>query len=100
MTDDSKATDIKIIRLYDAPIKAVWDAWSDPRQLAEWWTVTFAEENPDQTRVNLIWEPDGTVLPEELETFINARAGMTQGWTGSFNKLDEYLGRVFGASRK
>ena len=62
-------------------------------------TVTFTEEKPNQTRVNLIWEPHGTVLPEELETFINARAGMTQGWTGSFNNLEEYLGKVFGVGR-
>ena len=63
-------------------------------------TVAFEEEKSDQTRINLIWEPHGAVLPEELETFISARAGMTQGWTGLFNKLEEYLGRVFGAGRK
>jgi hypothetical protein len=28
---------------------------------------------------------------EEIETFIKAKAGMTQGWTGSFDKLEEYL---------
>ena len=25
---------------------------------------------------------------EEMETFIKARGGMTQGWTGSFDKLE------------
>ena len=28
---------------------------------------------------------------EELETFIKRRAGMTQGWTGSFDKLESLL---------
>ena len=54
-------------------------------------TVTFAEEGPGKTRVTLIWEPYGKVTPEELQTFIAARAGMTGGWTGSFDTLDEYL---------
>ncbi len=53
--------------------------------------VELTEEGPDQTRVTLTWEPVGAVSKEELETFINARAGMNQGWTGSFDKLEEYL---------
>lgn len=29
--------DLKITRVYDAPVKAVWDAWTDPDQAAKWW---------------------------------------------------------------
>jgi uncharacterized protein YndB with AHSA1/START domain len=54
-------------------------------------TVTLSEEGPDQTRVTITWEPYGSVTREELETFIKARGGMTQGWTGSFDKLEAYL---------
>ena len=54
-------------------------------------TVTLAEEGPDQTRVTVEWEPHGSVTREELETFIKAKGGMTQGWTGSFDKLEDYL---------
>lgn len=54
-------------------------------------TVTLSEEGPDQTRVTITWEPYGNVMQEELETFIKARGGMTQGWTGSFDKLETYL---------
>ncbi len=54
-------------------------------------TVTLTEEGPDQTRVTVTWEPYGSTTREELETFIAARGGMTQGWTGSFDKLEEYL---------
>ena len=54
-------------------------------------TVKLTEEEPDRTRVTVNWEPHGATTPEELETFIKARAGMTQGWTGSFDKLEAYL---------
>jgi uncharacterized protein YndB with AHSA1/START domain len=54
-------------------------------------TVQLTAEGPDQTRVTVTWEPYGPTTAEELEVFINARGGMTQGWTGSFDKLEEYL---------
>jgi uncharacterized protein YndB with AHSA1/START domain len=56
-------------------------------------TVTLTAEGPDRTRVTVTWEPHGAVTREELETFIQARGGMTQGWTGSFDKLEEYLAK-------
>ncbi|MBN8530291.1 MAG: SRPBCC domain-containing protein [Alphaproteobacteria bacterium] len=55
-------------------------------------TVRFTEEGPQRTRVTVTWEPQGNVTPEELEVFIKARGGMTQGWTGSFDKLEAYIG--------
>lgn len=53
-------------------------------------TVALTEEGPDQTRVTITWEAF-EATPEELATFVNARSGMTQGWTGSFDKLEEYI---------
>jgi uncharacterized protein YndB with AHSA1/START domain len=53
--------------------------------------VKLTSEGPKQTRVTVIWEPHGPTTKEELETFIQARAGMTQGWTGSFDKLEAYI---------
>ena len=53
--------------------------------------VTLTEEGPDQTRVTVQWEPHGDFTSEELKTFIAARPGMTQGWTGSFDKLEAHL---------
>lgn len=53
--------------------------------------VQLTEEGPDRTRVTVTWEPYGATTREELETFLNARAGMTQGWTGSFDKLEALL---------
>ncbi len=53
--------------------------------------VQLAEEGPERTRVTITWEPHGAITPEELDTFIKARGGMTQGWTGSLDKLEAYL---------
>ena len=52
-------------------------------------TVLLTEEGPDRTRVTVTWEVDGQATADELDTFIQARGGMTQGWTGSFDKLEE-----------
>lgn len=56
-------------------------------------TVNLTAEGSNQTRVTVTWEPHGATTPQELETFIRAKGGMTQGWTGSFDKLDEYLSK-------
>jgi uncharacterized protein YndB with AHSA1/START domain len=57
-------------------------------------TVDFAAEGPKQTRVTVTWEAYGATTREELETFIKSKGGMTQGWTGSFDKLDSYLAKL------
>ncbi|MGH8047583.1 MAG: SRPBCC family protein [Chthoniobacterales bacterium] len=54
-------------------------------------TVEFAEEGPEATRITLTWEPYGAATDEEIATFAKARDGMTGGWTGSFDKLEEFL---------
>lgn len=54
-------------------------------------TVTLAEEGPSATRVTIRWEVHGPATAEERATFTKAKGGMTQGWTGSFDKLDEYI---------
>lgn len=54
-------------------------------------TVLFAEEGPSETRVTVRWEPYGTATAAEIAAFVAEKAGMTQGWTGSFDKLDEVM---------
>lgn len=54
-------------------------------------TVTLAEEAPERTRVTVKWDLLDTVTPEERDMFTKSRGGMTQGWTGSFDKLDVHL---------
>lgn len=54
-------------------------------------TITFTEEKQGGTRVALQWEVTGDWTQQELETFVMGRAGMSQGWGGSFDKLAEFL---------
>lgn len=54
-------------------------------------TVELTEEGTHCTRVTVTWEPHGATTREELDAFINEKGGMTQGWTGSFDKLETYL---------
>jgi uncharacterized protein YndB with AHSA1/START domain len=54
-------------------------------------TINLTEEGPNQTRVTITWEVQGDATSEELKTFIQARSGMTQGWTGSLDKLEKHI---------
>lgn len=54
-------------------------------------TITFSDEDPDRTRVTVCWEIYGEATAAERECFLKERGGMTQGWTGSFDKLEELL---------
>lgn len=66
------------------PLAPTWPA----RMLT---TVTLTAEGADQTRVTVQWQTHGETTAAELETFVKSRAGMTGGWTGSFDKLDALL---------
>lgn len=54
-------------------------------------TVQFTSEGAEFTRVTVTTEVIGDVTSEEMSTFIEGRSGMTIGWTGSFDKLEEHL---------
>ena len=60
-----------------------------PREMLS--TTTF-EEQGGKTLITLRWAPINAT-PEEIKMFENGRPGMTQGWTGTFEQLDEYLAR-------
>ena len=55
-------------------------------------TVTFSKEDEHQTRVTVEWQVHGAATKEEIATFLAERGGMTQGWSGSFDKLETLLG--------
>jgi uncharacterized protein YndB with AHSA1/START domain len=73
----------KIIR---APFFKVW-----PETMLT--TVELAAEAPDRTRVTVRWEPQHAT-DAEIAEFVRQRGGMTQGWTGSFDKLEAALGQA------
>jgi uncharacterized protein YndB with AHSA1/START domain len=51
-------------------------------------TIQFTAEDSHTTRVTVTSEPVGAVSAEELSGFIDTRAGMTLGWTCSFDQLE------------
>lgn len=57
-------------------------------------TVNFYAEDTNLTRVSVQWEVEGQASREEMEAFIKERAGMNQGWEGSFDTLEEYLKKI------
>ena len=57
-------------------------------------TINLVSEDENRTRVNIKWEVTGNATDVERATFKNAKSGMTQGWTGSFDKLENYLKSV------
>jgi uncharacterized protein YndB with AHSA1/START domain len=54
-------------------------------------TVTFTEESPGTTRVTVAMNPQGDLSAAELAELVKERAGMTRGWSGSFDKLEALL---------
>jgi uncharacterized protein YndB with AHSA1/START domain len=54
-------------------------------------TITFTEEKQGGTRVTLQWEVTGDWSQSELETFLMGRSSMSQGWSGSLDKLEEFF---------
>ncbi len=65
-----KPNEIRLTRVYDAPVKAVWDAWTDPQQVAQWWgprgfTITTHSKDlrPGGHWNYTMHGPDGTDWP-------------------------------------
>lgn len=54
-------------------------------------TAQFEAEEATQTRVTVTWEVHGEATVEERATFNEVKAGMTMGWTGSFDKLEDCI---------
>jgi uncharacterized protein YndB with AHSA1/START domain len=62
--------ELRLIRVYDAPVRAVWDAWTVPEQVAKWWGprgFTLTTHDKD-FRVGGHWRytmhgPDGVDYP-------------------------------------
>jgi uncharacterized protein YndB with AHSA1/START domain len=70
MTATASANEIRITRLYDAPVALVWDAWTDAGQVAHWWgprgfaiTTHSRDLRVGGTWVYTMHGPDGTDYP-------------------------------------
>ena len=74
MTDTPDANEIAITRFYDAPVKLVWDAWTDPKQVAKWWgprgftlTTHSKDLRPGGSWVFTMHGPDGVDYPNKTQ---------------------------------
>ena len=70
MAVKNKPNELYISRIYDAPLKMVWDAWVDPAQVAQWWgprgfTLTTKQKDvrPGGTWTYTMHGPDGVDWP-------------------------------------
>ena len=70
---DTSDREIVLTRVFDAPRELVWNAWTDPKQVSQWWgpkgfTTTIYEMD---VRPGGVWRqtmhgPDGTDYPNEI----------------------------------
>lgn len=67
---DPVRPDLTLVRFFDAPRRLVWQAWTDPRHLAQWWgpkdftnPVCEADARPGGTLRITMQGPDGTQYP-------------------------------------
>ena len=77
MASRSRSNEIRLTRVYDAPVRAVWDAWTIPEQVAQWWgprgfTITTHAKD---LRVGGTWRytmhgPDGVDYPNVTTYFV------------------------------
>lgn len=72
MVARNNPNEISITRVYDAPVKIVWEAWTDPDQVAQWWgprgftlTTHHKELRPGGTWHYTMHGPDGTDYPNK-----------------------------------
>ena len=70
MTTTDSARDIRIIRIYDAPVALVWEAWTDLNHVAKWWgprgfsiTTHSKDLRPGGSWEYTMHGPDGTDWP-------------------------------------
>lgn len=72
MAAKNKSNEIQITRIYDAPVQAVWDAWTDPEQAAQWWgprgftlTTHSKDLRPGGSWTYTMHGPDGVDYPNK-----------------------------------
>jgi uncharacterized protein YndB with AHSA1/START domain len=55
--------------------------------------ISFVATDDGKTLITVHWEVAGEATDVEMQTFIGGRVSMTSGWTGSFDKLEQYLSK-------
>ncbi len=70
MASRNKSSELRLTRVYDAPVRAVWDAWTIPEQVEKWWgprgftlTTHGKDLRPGGTWRYTMHGPDGVDYP-------------------------------------
>ena len=77
MANKPRSNEIRLTRVYDAPARTVWDAWTIPEQVEKWWGprgFTLTTHSKD-LRVGGTWRytmhgPDGVDYPNIATYFV------------------------------
>ena len=69
-SDFTAAREIVITRVFDAPCERVWEAWTNPQHVANWWgpngfttTIEEMDVHPGGVWKHVMHGPDGTDYP-------------------------------------
>jgi uncharacterized protein YndB with AHSA1/START domain len=89
MTDAVTAHEITIRRVLDAPLGEVWDAWTQPAQLAAWWGPPAWSTPPDGVTLDL--RPGGAMRV----TSVSDEDGTEMTTTGFFTEVVPHERLVF-----
>jgi uncharacterized protein YndB with AHSA1/START domain len=86
------STEITITRVYDAPPQLVWDAWTEPAQLAAWWGKRGWTARLDSVELDV--RPGGRFRV----TTVNDSNGSEMTNEGTYTEVDEPRRLAFGES--
>jgi uncharacterized protein YndB with AHSA1/START domain len=89
MTEAVTAHEITIRRVFDAPLEAVWDAWTQPDQLAAWWGPPGWSTPLENVALEL--RPGGTMRV----TSVSDEDGTEMTTTGILTEVSAYERLVF-----
>src|SRR5271156_6753607 len=72
LVEDTGDREIVITRIVDAPRELVWEAWTDPKHVAQWWgprgfstTIEEMDVRPGGVWRHTMHGPDGTNYPNK-----------------------------------
>ncbi len=72
LSENTADREIVISRVFDAPRELVWDAWTDPKQVVQWWgprgfttTIEEMDVRPGGVWKHVMRGPDGTEFPNK-----------------------------------
>jgi uncharacterized protein YndB with AHSA1/START domain len=63
--------ELEFVRTYDAPRQLVWDAWTDPDQIAQWWGPRGVSTPRDSIELDL--RPGGRMAFDMVDDATGAR---------------------------